>query len=359
MAGMRWRRTVPLAILFVALTLVAGACTGGGSTATGPPTGTGRPTGSFTSTPGGPLRLGTVEPGAITSHQCTTGFQCQAFSVTCSGLEQPARGLLEVQRPDGSPRGLVMYFSGQSGQSPWVTPSTDRVTLPFMQSMAQAGFVNVMVAWAEPWLLSAPGEQAGPARLACRAASLVRYVHDRVYAPLGVTPAPERCGFCLAGESGGASEVAYSLSHYGLAGMVDGAVMAGGMPFASIEKGCLKTTSPYYYGPTATGFVDAAYGFLPSQRGPCSSATASFRNRWIADSVNSPDAALSYPRTRLQIIVGGEDTSSGIPLGRDYIAALRTAGTPFLSVRTIPGLSHGVASAPAGLVAVRAALLSG
>jgi hypothetical protein len=252
-----------------------------------------------------------------------------------------------------------MYFSGETGQRPWVTSSSAQATLPFVQSLAGAGLMNVMVAWVEPWLVSAPGEEAGTARLACRAASLVRFVHDRMYTPLGANPRPEQCGFCLVGESGGASEVAYTLGRYGLAGIVDRAVMVGGMPFASIQKGCLRTTSPFYYGPTATRFIDAAYGFLPSQRGPCSAGKASFQDRWIEDSVNSPDAVLSYPHTGLEIIEGSEDTSPAIPLGGDYIDALRAAGTPFLHVQMVPGLSHGVASDPNGLVAVRAALLSG
>jgi len=342
--------------LALAVALLAAACSGGGSTSTTAPS---TVTTSGSTSASGPVELGTVKLGGATTNHCASWFRCEGFTVTCSGLERPARGLLEVQRPSRSPRGLVLYFSGQSGQQPWVIPSTDQVTLPFMQGMAGAGIMNVLVAWEEPWLVSAPGEEAGPARLACRAASLVRYVHDTMYAQLGVHPSPEQCGFCLAGESGGASEVAYALSRYGLAGMVDAAVLAGGMPFASIEKGCLQTTSPYYYGPASSKFVDAAYGFRPSQKGPCSAARASFRTRWMADSVNSPDAVLSYPHTRLQIIVGGEDTSPAIPLGRDYVAALRAAGTPFLSVQEVPGLSHGIASSPAGLKAVRAALLSG
>src|SRR5438874_1526804 len=196
--GRRW--------LVLAVALLAAACSGGGSSPTTGPSNN-RTTGSPPSS-SGPLQIGTVKLGGATTSHCASGFRCQAFSVTCSGLEQAARGLLEVERPSGTPRGLVLYFSGQSGQEPWVTPSTDQATLPFMQDVAGAGLTNVMVAWEQPWLVSAPGEQAGPARLACRAASVIRYVHDTMYAQLGVHPSPQRCGFCLAGESGGASEVA-------------------------------------------------------------------------------------------------------------------------------------------------------
>jgi hypothetical protein len=350
----RGRSVVPL---LVTLALAAGACTGHGSS---PPT-TPRTSSSASPTRGGSpspsLQIGTVKVGGFTSSQCPPGFRCQQFEVACVGLQQADRGLLEVEGSTSHPRGMVLYFSGESGQRPWVTPSTAQATLPFVNGMAQAGFVNVLVAWVQPWLIAGPGEEAGPARLACRAASVIRYVHDTMYAPLNAHPAPRQCGFCLVGESGGASEIAYALSRYGLAGIVDEAVMLGGMPFASIQKGCLQTTSPYYYGPTATGFIDAAYGFPPSSPGPCSAARASFRNRWIADSVNAPGALLSYPDTGIEIIEGGEDTSPAIPLGHDYIDALRAAGTPFLHVQVVPGLSHGAASDPQGLLAVRAALL--
>ena len=324
-----------------------------------PSTTTASPTVTTTGNPAPPGKLGTVKPGPFTSFHCTPGFRCREFVVTCPGVQDPARAMLEQQQPQGSPRGVVLYFSGETGQRPWVDPSAAPQTVGFMRSVAKAGLMNVMVAWEDPWLVSAPGEEAGPARLACRAASLIRYVHDSLFEPLGVHPAPETCGFCVAGESGGAGEVAYALSRYGLARDIDAAVMSGGMPFASIEKGCLKTTTPYWYGPTAAAFVDAGYGFSPSQRGPCASARASFKPRWVADSVNGPDAVLSYPSTRLEIIVGAEDASSAVPLGLDYIAALHAAGTPSLHVRTVPGLAHGLASDPGGLAAVREALLSG
>src|SRR5206468_5941673 len=97
------RPPVPLAAaLLLAMGLVAGGCSRGGSQATTTsPRAT--PTASVSvPTPAPPLALGKVRPGAFTSHECTPGFRCQEFVVTCSGLQEPARGVLQVQKPAGS-----------------------------------------------------------------------------------------------------------------------------------------------------------------------------------------------------------------------------------------------------------------
>src|SRR5205807_557090 len=122
---------------------------------------------------------------------------------------------------------------------------------------AQVSFPALSLGW-----LTGPG---GTRSLACRFPTTARWVYDHVHQ--GGATAP----LCAHGESGGASAIAYALSHYGMASFFSMVEPAGGPPLARIDNGCL-CNQPSVVGPCSTnpisqcyeldvqGFVDTTYG---------------------------------------------------------------------------------------------------
>ncbi len=209
-----------------------------------------------------------------------------------------------------------------------------------------------MVRWVDGWAGSArePVRQApGLASVACRPATVVRWLHDERYAPMGVSPAVGTCGFCLTGNSGGASQVAYSLTHYGLASIVDAAVLSSGPPHAALAKGCLRNAGEeeYWYDPGNARLIDAAYT-AASGAGPCAGNDPDTERQWVLDGVDTGGSDYSYETTRVAVVLGGKDATVAPAHARDFIARLRASGSPWVTEETAENGSHGVTSSREG-----------
>lgn len=270
------------------------------------------------------------------------------FEVRCPEIQGAARGELMVFPPSGEARGLVALTIGGLG--------TERqgINLSFIQGLAGDGFEAVVMSWVDPWLKSAPGEEAGPARLACRTATAIRWIHDNLYQELGApSGAVGECGFCLTGNSGGASQIGYALSFYGLGEIVDAAVLSGGPPHAALDEGCLGETGLGYDARSA-GIIDLSYGFVDGG-GPCARGDQGFADRWNDDSLDN-GGVYRLPDTRVVFVFVGGDASGGPPHGRFYLDELREANTPMLTEETIPGSEHTIQAIPEGRAALEAAL---
>jgi hypothetical protein len=250
---------------------------------------------------------------------------------------------------------MVALFSGDYGQQWW---SEEAESTAFLDRLQERGFVTVQVRWETGWSIAAEGEDAGSGHLACRSASIIRWIHDHSYLPLDVPAGPiGRCGFCITGNSGGASQVSYALSFYGLDVILDGVFPTSGPPHAAQDKGCLRREgeSAYDYGNNAV-VIDLAHGFFTN--GPCERADAAFLPRWIAESVDTGGLDFVHPETRIHFIHSDIDIPA-LAHTLDYIAKLRDAGTPFLMEQVIPGMPHRLQNSTAGLDALFDAIVEG
>jgi hypothetical protein len=227
----------------------------------------------------------------------------------------------------------------------------------FVGRLAQDGLEAVIVSWQDSWLQSAPGEEVGPARLACRSATAASWVHDNLYQELGAPKAGlGACGFCLHGNSGGASQVGYSLSLYGLGSIVDAAVMSGGPPHAALARGCLGEPGYAYIG-TPARHIDMSYGF-PRGGGPCERQDASFKQKWDEDSLETAGGVYKFLRTRIVFLFVAQEDTVGPAHGKVYFQKLEDAGSPNVISQTIPGTQHEIEYFPAGQDALEEALLA-
>jgi hypothetical protein len=272
-------------------------------------------------------------------------------------VQLQARGLLGTATATTAPRAIVVLSSGGGGRAWWSDNGT--LTHDFIAGLRADGFTVVQLRWIDPWLRSAAGEDAGPTHLACRPATVFKWVHDNVYIPLGVDDPTRigRCGFCLSGNSGGASQSSYPLSHYGLEPLLDAIVPTGGPPHAAQAKGCLRNDDerPYWYSSSNASHIDSSYGFAETT-GPCGLHDPAWVPRWDEESIDTQGSDYFHDRARVHIILGDRDTSSAPAHANDYADRLAAEGTPYLTNQLVPGVGHGVQSFPDGLAALGAAL---
>lgn len=315
-----------------------GTGSSGGTLGTGGSSGTG---GAGVAPPGS-LALGSLqETGA--SQGCLAGAtQCRSFEITCPGLSETARGEIDVRAATSQARGVAVFFSHAKGGSWWGESLRNN---DFIDQLRAGGITMVQVRWVGgSWLESAPGEQAGTSKVACRPATAIKWVHDTVFVPLGVDAGPLRCGFCITGVSGGASQVAYPLGYFGLDSILDAVVPVSGPPHGDQAKGCLRRAgeSGYWYeDPSHVLNIDLSYGFR-SADGPCARHDTSWVARWDAESVarGAPDYA--HPNTRIHFLIGGRDESPAPSHAQAYAAALRSQPSNHVTVDVDPTMPHGL-----------------
>jgi hypothetical protein len=303
-----------------------------------------------------PRPLGSLGPTSVVASDCPAGSRCKTVTVACPGVQERARAAISIRRPAHRPRGVVVFFSGASGNSWWAKSEVARASL---SALTQAGFIAAQVAWRDSWLRSAPGEQVGPAVLACRPASVIAWLHATVYRPLRLArpvSGPARCGFCVTGNSAGATQAAYALTHYGLERLLDAVVLTGGPPHGSLARGCLRrpADSDYWYSRWAAAIMDASYGFRRGT-GACALADETFAERWQSDSLATGGIDYEHPRTRIVLLFGRSDGSEAVLHGKAYAERLRMTSTSVqtLSVRA----AHQFALSPSGLAVLRQILL--
>ncbi len=61
------------------------------------------------------LPLGQYGANSETDPTCPTGYSCYGFEVQAPGVTKNERGFLAVASYRGTPRGLVMFFTGAGG----------------------------------------------------------------------------------------------------------------------------------------------------------------------------------------------------------------------------------------------------
>ena len=200
-----------------------------------------------------PRRLGKIEvlSGPV---QCADG-DCYDIRVTCPEVAAPARARLKVVAPGStSPRGTILFTTGLFGFTLYESAGESRRTLT---DLAAAGFRTVQLQWIDTWLFGSPGKEEGHARLGCRPATVARWVYDHLHQPSSSTP------FCATGNSGGASQVSYMLSHYGLEEILSAVVPTGGPPMGRIDRLCSPDDPAYLSDEGMRKLIDGGFGFVP------------------------------------------------------------------------------------------------
>lgn len=312
-----------------------------------------------------PRQLGTVE--VLSGPQaCKTG-ECYDIQVTCPDVAAPAHARLKVGAPAGPAKGTILFVSGGLGTG-WY--ESDEPGRRILADVSAAGFRTVQLQWIDSWLLASPGKEEGHVRLGCRAATVARWVYSRVHDQPALP-------FCATGHSGGAAQVSYMLSHYGLDQVLAAVVPTGGPPMGRMDRSCAPddpAAATIAFPEWATRLIDAGFGFVPPgdphrfnpfeapALGPCARGDVSFREKLRQASVASGEGKYVYPKTMVWFVFEGTDDTHAAAMGTTYFDLLVKEGSPLVRRTVIPGVTHagptGLYSSAKGVEIIREILLS-
>jgi len=176
-----------------------------------------------------PLPLGTVN-GVAKVASCPVGFfpgvSCYSATVSCPNTADIVLVYGYRNPPHAGSNGTIVLLSGADG----TTPENE----DFVPAYLEAGYQIVQFEWQTPWEdtgLTTKSIQIA----ACRPATFLNYVHQKVYAGGGM---------CAHGVSAGSAAVAYTLAWYGSGTYLDKAELLSGPVFSNIAQGCVVPATP-------------------------------------------------------------------------------------------------------------------
>ncbi|MBA3483238.1 MAG: hypothetical protein H0T51_15625 [Pirellulales bacterium] len=301
----------------------------------------------------GPWQLGNLTITAASDPTTPAGYNGVGFDVSAPGVTEDSRGFFAIAlHTTASPRGLVMFFTGGQGGSWWTEKPAHAA---FADDLRNEGFAVAQVRWRDSWLLSSPGNDAGTAHLGALPATVIKYVHDNYYLPLGISESQvdqHGGGFIITGNSGGATQVSYALSNYGLDDILDVVIPTGGPPHAALAKSLLANPGEeaYQYPLDTRQFIDQGFGYFDGN-GPGAMQDPAFIPRWLEESVSTGGNDYYHPDTRIHFIFGDGDLRQQA-VGSDYYNRLLAEGSPSVTWEIVPNTGHGTTGTADGRAAL-------
>jgi hypothetical protein len=294
------------------------------------------------------------------------------LEVRCEGLPSARAQLVVTAPPPGTPqRGAIIFATGGDGREfTAAEPAADGL-LRMKEGMKQlvlGGYTAVDRRWVDGWF----GQIGlGIRTPSCRFATLARYVQSRFASSVPL---------CATGNSGGSSEVGYSLAHWDGSARLRLAVLTGGPPMGRLDVGCLgdaalagwrerchaewartQTECPASLPPACTlldrswaaapRLVDSAFA-TATHTERCTGEDLTARELFLAESVAAPGKLFTYPTTRVRFLVGRADCTEALIIGMLYREVITSA----VEESVISGMRHQVAATQAGVTALVNAL---
>jgi hypothetical protein len=162
---------------------------------------------------------------------------CRKLIITCES-SSPATVILRVVMPLGAPKGAIMFGSGGNGKGMFASDrgrSNRGVAVKFLRELSDYGYVILTRSWLHGWFGEGENNSdkgKGILKLSCRYNNLMKWVKNTS----GLIDA--KIPLCAHGNSGGATEIAMSLSRYNLDDYINAAVLSGGPPMANLGTLC-------------------------------------------------------------------------------------------------------------------------
>ena len=321
-----------LALLLLGLGLVAGCSGGGGGSSSKP---------GQTTVPG----TATVLPGVCTSGPGPIpGAVCMTLTVESLGN---VAATLELRVVDPAPAvpllGTVILGSGGAGME-FLVDSPGGTELS--NNLLAAGFRIVDRRWDAGWIEGQSSILDQSARFAVLA--------DWVRTNLHTTGA-----LCVFGNSGGAAEIAYSLTSWNGDDLFDVAVLSSGPPLSRLDYLCEAPASPTW---AALCLSLVAPGLLTCGQPTCEPEPGNpvcpllpvnpAPGQLLAESILHPGAELDYPTTTVQMLLGAQDCTSAVPLALLFLNAV----TSPIGLGIVPNAPHELFSTAEGRDAILLAL---
>ena len=272
-----------------------------------------------------------------------TTATCYQLNVSCPGTADFS-AYLKVNPPTGTPLGTVLFGTGTGGATlydfdPLFSESGTNGGLAVVQSVLNAGFTAVQVSFGSPFNTATPnGWLTGPGgvrRLACRYATVAQWIYQNIHNSNTTAP------MCATGNSGGSGAIAYALTDYGL-GSGQNPVLSmveetSGPPMSRLDQACVPASSctqqqftcnpgdpvqslTACYTNSDSQIIDPAY-----PQPLCTNAingTQPPAGLFLSDSILGGPSPQTFPKTRVNQVFGGQDTSAAVEQGLIWFNAL-------------------------------------
>jgi hypothetical protein len=280
------------------------------------------------------------------------------MTVSCPNVPE-VQAYVKTNTPTGSSLGTVTYNTGTDGNGLYDSIFTFGSTA--VQNVLTAGFTTVQISWGTPFNSNQPdGWAQGPGGVmadACRYATVTQWIYNNIQ---NNTSLP----YCATANSGGAGALAYALSQYPNSNILSMAEVTSGPPTGRLDWGCGCTEGklPVQCGSstslgTCFGKADAPVwdpAYDPSgATAVCSNAVNGTLppgglNFFLGDSAEAPGANYNFPKTYVNLVFGGADNSSAIPIGQDWFNNI----TSNKAQACVAGGMHSLANTQAGALQI-------
>jgi hypothetical protein len=300
--------------------------------------------------------LGTISAvSTITCQGALKNGVCQQMTVSCPGVPD-VFAYIKTNTPTTPPLGTVTYNTGTQGNGLYESIFTFGSTA--VDNVFNAGFRTVQISWGTPFNTTQPnGWVQGPGGVlagACRYATVTQWIYDNIQASTSIP-------YCATANSGGAGVLAYALSQYPNPNILSMAEVTSGPPTGRLDWGCgcqegklavqcgSATTLGTCFGAADSPIWDSAYNPNVTP-GLCNNAAVNKilppggLNFFLGDSVEAPGANYNFPKTFVNLVFGGADNSSAIPIGQDWFNNITTNKAQ----ACVPGGMHSLANTSAG-----------
>jgi hypothetical protein len=302
--------------------------------------------------------LGTVS--SVSSVSCQ-GYRfsqtaaCQQMTVSCPNVPDVSV-YVKTNTPSGTSLGTVTWNTGTDGNGLYDSIFTYGAQYA-IQPVLNAGYTTVQIDWGTPFNSNQPnGWVEGPGgtlAAACRYATVTQWIYDNIQKSTSVP-------YCATGNSGGAGALAYALSQYPTSNILSMAEVTSGPPTGRLDWGCgclegklavqcgTATTLGTCFGNSDAPVWDPAYN-PTAATGVCKAAVNGTLppgglNFFLGDSAEAPGGNFNYPHTFVNVVFGGADNSSAIPIGQDWLNNI----TSSKAQACVPGGVHSLANTQAG-----------
>lgn len=287
---------------------------------------------------GATRQLGTVSGvSTITCQGTVKNGVCQQMTVSCPGLPN-IDAYVKTNTPSGTSKGTTLWMTGTNGTDLYDSIFTYGSTA--VQDVLNAGFTTVQISWGAPFnTLQTNGWVVGPGGVldsACRIATLDQWIYTSIQNNASLP-------MCATGNSGGAGSIAYALNQYNGTSNLSMVELTSGPPTARLDWGCgctegkvavtcgLTPTLGTCFGKTDGAIWDPGYNpSSPADEGVCTDAVAGTLppgglNFFLGDSSEAPGAVFNFPNTYVNVVFGGQDNSSGVPIGFEWFDKVTSA----------------------------------
>lgn len=320
-----------------------------------------------------PLPLGTVN---LLSGPTVCGNEsCYQIEVSCASVSRPEQATLKVGEPVSNTveAGTILFATGWIGNYYWdeavlVNLQLQRLSLAgldpaqatgnnldILNNLRAAGFRTVQLKWQRNWFEAETGHVEGMANLACKPATVTRWVYDNLHLQGEALP------YCATGHSNGASEMAFGLTHYGLSDILSAVVLESGPNWSYIDHACLHDDAKYsnlHADQGERNTIDWGFGFPSDGTGACAVQDVTFRDTFRSASLVTNGWQYAYPHTMVAFVFGGDDNTTTAAQGQVYYDRLLRQGTPHLSMQVVSGAPHFVTTTTDGAQAMQSTLLT-